>query len=136
MQVSDMPQFENRTQVLTCDPDQTVYEAVVSMSYRGCGAIVVTKDDKLVGIFTERDLLGRVVAHGRDIESTKVSDVMSSNIETAKPHDSVSLCMGRMNHGGYRHMPVTDKDDNLIGILSQRDFISYTMDNLTSKIKE
>ena len=135
MQISDMPQFENRTQVLTCDPDQTVYEAVVSMSYRGCGAIVVTKADKLMGIFTERDLLGRVVAHGRDIESTKISDVMSSNIETAKPHDSVFLCMGRMNHGGYRHMPVTDKDDKLIGILSQRDFISYTMDHLTEKIE-
>lgn len=134
MLISDMPQFENRTQVLTCEPELTVYEAVVSMSYRRCGAIAVTKEDKLIGIFTERDLLSRVVAHGRDIEDTKISDVMSSNIETATPHDSVSLCMGRMNHGGYRHMPVTDKDGNLIGMLSQRDFISYTMECLTERL--
>lgn len=134
MQISDMPEFQNRTQVLTCSPDDSVYEAVVAMTYRRCGAIAVTNDENLVGIFTERDLISRVVAQGRDVEATKVSDVMSTNIETAMSGDSIMLSMGRMNHGGFRHMPVVTDKGKLIGMLSQRDFIAYTMACLSGKI--
>lgn len=134
MHIEDMPQFQNRTQILTCAPDETVYGAVVAMTYRRCGAIAVTEKDKLVGIFTERDLLSRVVGQGRDVESTPIHKVMSANIETALPSDSASLCMGRMNHGGFRHMPVVDKTGKLIGMLSQRDFLSYTMSCLSDRI--
>ncbi|MEZ5815307.1 MAG: CBS domain-containing protein [Alphaproteobacteria bacterium] len=133
MKIADMPEFQNRIQVVTCSPDETIYDAVVTMTYKQCGAIAVTEKDKLVGIFTERDLLARVVGQGRDVENTKVSEVMSRNIETATPHDSVELCMGRMDHGRYRHMPVTDENGNLIGMLSQRDFIAYTIRTLKEK---
>ena len=64
MQIADMPEFQNRTKVLTCGPDETAYEAVVAMTYRHCGAVAVTEKDKLIGIFTERDLLARVVGQG------------------------------------------------------------------------
>lgn len=127
MNISEMSEFQNRTQVLTCGPNDTVYDAVVSMTYRRCGAIAVTEKEKLVGMFTERDLLARVVGQGRDVESTIIFEVMSSKIETAQPEDSISQCIGRMDHGGFRHMPVIDNEQNLIGMLSQRDFIAYSM---------
>lgn len=133
MKIADMAEFKNRTQVLTCSPTDTVYDAVVSMTYKHCGAVAVTEKEKLVGIFTERDLLARVVGQGRDVETTQVSEVMTRNIETATTHDSVTLCMGRMNHGRFRHIPVVDDGDKLLGILSQRDFIAYTMRTLTQK---
>lgn len=130
MRIADMPEFKNRKQVLTCNPTDTVYDAVVSMTYKHFGAIAVTDKDKLIGIFTERDLLVRVVGQGRDVETTKITDVMSTGIETASAHDSVILCMGRMNHGRFRHMPVIDDNNQLIGMLSQRDFIAFTMREL------
>jgi len=136
MQIADMPEFKNRTQVLTCSPDDSVYDAVVAMTYRRCGAIaIIDNKDKLAGIFTERDLLARVVGQGRDVESTKIEDVMSKNIETATINDSVTLCMGRMDHGRFRHIPVVDSENKLIGMLSQRDFIAHTMRELTSHLK-
>ena len=135
MRIADMPEFQNRTQVITCSPDDTVYDAVVSMTFKHCGAVAITVKDKLVGIFTERDLLARVVGQGKDVESVKLSDVMSKNVETTTMNDSALLCMGRMDHGRYRHMPVINDDGKLIGMLSQRDFISFTMRELTEKLK-
>ena len=128
MRIADLPEFKNRTKVLSCGPDETVYDAVVSMTHRRCGAIVVVdKKETLLGIFTERDLLARVVGQGRDVESTMVGDVMSTNIETATTQDSAVLCMGRMSHGRFRHLPVVDEDGHLIGMLSQGDFVAFTM---------
>ncbi len=128
MRIADLHEFKNRTKVLSCHPDETVYNAVVSMTHRRCGAIVVVDNDgKLLGIFTERDLLSRVVANGRDIETTQISDVMSTNLETVTPKDSVALTMGRMSHGRFRHVPVVDDAGVMLGILSQTDFVSYTV---------
>ena len=133
MQVADMPEFQNRKNVLTCGQDETIYDAVVSMTNKKCGAIAITEKDKLIGIFTERDLLSRVVAQGYDVETTKISEVMSKDVETARATDSALLCMGRMDHGRYRHMPVVDDQNNLVGMLSQRDFIAFTMRGLKEK---
>lgn len=136
MKIADMPEFQNRTRIIKCAPDETVYEAVVGMAYRHCGAVAVVEDEKLVGIFTERDLLARVVGQGRDVESTKISDVMSTNIETATSQDSIVLCMGRMDHGRFRHMPVVNDEGHLIGMLSQRDFIAHTMRELKETLEK
>ena len=135
MRIADMPEFQNRTQVVACTPDETVYDAVVAMTFKHCGAVAITEKDKLVGVFTERDLLARVVGQGKDVESVKISEVMTVNVETATPHDSALLCMGRMDHGRYRHMPVVDDAGKLVGMLSQRDFIAFTMRELKEKVK-
>ena len=112
IKIADLPQFNNRTQVLTCAPADTVYDAVVSMAFKNCGAIAVTEGDKLVGIFTERDLLARVVGQGRDVEVTNIAEVMS---------------MGRMSHGRFRHLPVIDDNGMLLGMLSQGDLVAYAL---------
>ena len=78
-------------------------------------------------------MLTRVVGQGRDVETTVVGDVMTGTVETAFTTDSASLCMGRMNHGRFRHMPVVDKEGNLAGMLSQRDFLSYAMREVFEK---
>ena len=63
MRIADMPEFQNRTQVLTCGPDDTVYDAVVSMTYKHCGAVAITIKDKLVGVFVgcENEVVGFAV---------------------------------------------------------------------------
>ena len=128
MRIAELPEFKNRTKVLGCSHDVTVYDAVVSMTYRRCGAIVVLDEaGKLAGMFTERDLLSRVVAQGCDVEDTLVSQAMTTNLETASPHDSVVLTMGRMSHGRFRHIPIVDDKGVLLGILSQTDFAAYTI---------
>ena len=137
MRICDLPEFINRTKLLTCAPDETVYGAVVSMANKHCGAIVVTEngkpESKMLGIFTERDLLSRVFAHGEDIETVKVSQFMTKNIETAGPTDSAILSMGRMSHGRFRHLPVLDEQGNLLGMFSQGDFMAFA---LREKLKE
>ncbi len=137
MRICDLPEFINRTKLLTCTPDETVYGAVVAMANKRCGAIVITDDGKpdgkLLGIFTERDLLGRVVAHGEDIETASVAIYMTKTIETASPKDSAVLSMGRMSHGRFRHLPVVDEQNNLLGMVSQGDFMAFA---LRDKLKE
>ena len=127
MKIADMPEFQNRSSVLTCEPGDSVLEAVVSMAHKSFGALAITKNNEIIGMFTERDLLTRVVGQGRDVETTKIADVMSTNIETATVHDSVELCMGRMDHGRFRHMPIVDEKGKLIGMLSQRDFLAHAV---------
>lgn len=132
MKISDMPEFKNRTKVLTCGPDETVYDAVVAMSQRHCGSIIVVdEDDNMIGIFTERDLLARVVANGCDIEKIAVGEVMSTNIETASSDASILLTMGRMHHGRFRHVPVVSDKGKLLGILSQNDFVAHSLRVMT-----
>lgn len=135
MQIIDMPEFKNRNTILSCDPDETIHSAVTAMAQKNCGSILVIKNNKLRGIFTERDLLLRVVANDYDVKKTKISEVMSKNLETAKTDDKVSDCLGRMSHGRFRHMPILDEKGKVTGMLSQRDFVAYTMSDILNRAK-
>ena len=127
MRISDMPEFRDKTQVLTFDHTAMISEAVDAMAKKNYGAVLITKDSKLTGIFTERDLLRRVAAGRIDIEKTPLKDVMSTNLRTAKINDEVSGSLRRMSQGRFRHMPVVDENGELKGLLSQGDFVAFTM---------
>ena len=127
MRISDMPEFRDKSHILSFEKDIKIAEAVDQMSQRNYGAVLITDQGKLCGIFTERDLLRRVAASRIDIEKTPISEVMTSNLKTAKVDDMVSDCLRRMSQGRFRHMPVIEKDGTLRGMLSQGDFVAYTM---------
>lgn len=127
MLISDMPEFKDKTQVMTFDKSTLIGAAVDSMAEKNYGAILVTDQGKLCGVFTERDLLRRVAASRLDIDKIKLADVMTSNMKTAKINDQVSDCLRRMSQGRFRHMPIVDEQGNLKGMLSQGDFVAYTM---------
>lgn len=107
-------------ELVTFAPTNTVREAVKEMTARRIGAAMVVDNDKLVGIFTERDVLTRVVAAERDAAATTLAEVMTANPDTIKASDAVVLALEIMNKRGYRHLPVVE-GDKLVGIVSIRD---------------
>jgi len=95
----------------------SVLEAAQLMRERRIGAIVVTRGDKVVGIFTERDVLNRVVAVERDPSATTVGDVMSAPVAVCGPDTKCDECRAVMRQQRLRHLPVVE-DGKLIGMVS------------------
>lgn len=87
------------------------------------GSVVVRQGDRVVGIFTERDLLRRVVAVGREPAGTRLLEVMSAPVQTCRLGDSLSDCARRMSQGRIRHLVVVE-DGALLGLISLRDVLS------------
>ena len=117
--------------MVTFAPTATVREVVDAMAKRRFGAVPVVENERLVGIFSERDVLVRVVAARKDPETTSVGEVMTANPDTVKSSDSVLHALDLMNQRGYRHLPVVDGTE-LIGIVSIRDLyrsVKEQMDN-------
>lgn len=106
--------------LLTLDPNGTVRDAAERMADRGIGAAPVMNDGRLVGIFSERDLLKRVVAGGRDTGGTRLADVMTAKPVTVDASLAVVKALEIMLHSGFRHLPVM-RDGQPIGIISMRD---------------
>jgi CBS domain-containing protein len=112
--------------LLTVEPDVSVEDAVRSMNDRRVGAVLVLDGDRLVGVFTERDVL-RAVAHGLTPEEA-VGDWMTRGPETIEPDDTAEHAAVLMIHGGFRHLPVVDTG-KVVGILSIRDLMRSVLDD-------
>ena len=102
-----------------------VLEAVQLMSDRHIGCVLVVRDGKLKGIFTDRDVVSRVVAAGVDPAKTAVRRVMTTTPETLRPTDSIAFALNLMSLGGYRHIPLVDKSGVPVGIVSVKDIVGY-----------
>lgn len=105
--------------VVTIDQYRSVSESVGMMVDRGAGSIVVTGGGKVVGYFTERDLLVRVVGKKRDPATTLISDVMTKDLVRVDHGESCSFCLERMKENKIRHLLVY-KDNHFIGVISLR----------------
>src|SRR5262245_54991523 len=121
-------------EVITYEPTATVREVVKAMHKRRIGAVLVLEDGKLAGIFTERDVLNRVVAADRDPDTTTLADVMTRNPDTVKSSDAVTLALELMNSRGYRHLPVVDGGTTIAGIVSIRDLYRSVKEQMDSDI--
>lgn len=107
-------------ELLTAPASMMVAEAARLMKQRNVGAMMVVDGGKLVGMFTERDGLFRVVAAGLDGKTTPLSAVMTSNPRTVQPNRSFAQALSIMHEGRFRHLPVTE-DGRPIGMISVRD---------------
>ena len=103
--------------VHTIAPETTVLDAVGRMNEKGVGALLVTDGDQPVGMFTERDVLRRVVDVRRDPSSTKVAEVMSRELVVVHPEVTVEEAMAIMTERRCRHLPVI-QDDDIVGMVS------------------
>ena len=102
----------------------SVRTAATEMSRRHIAAVlVVDEDDALRGIFTERDVLDRVLMVGRNPDTTPLSDVMTHDPLTIAAHQTVRTAIAELKANGVRHLPVVD-GDRLVGIVSMRDFLA------------
>jgi CBS domain-containing protein len=98
-------------------PGATVLEAARLMNERHIGSVIVIEKDRLVGIFTERDVMRRVVAEGRDAAKTVLSDVMTSAVAVAAPHTTLDEIRRVIREKRIRHVPVV-ADDHVLGMIS------------------
>lgn len=104
------------------DSGDKVREAARRMAERNIGAAAVVDEGKLTGIFSERDLMSRVVAQGLNPDSTTVGDVMTRELVVIDPHADIDAALETMHSIGSRHLPVVD-DGKLVGMLSIRDLL-------------
>jgi CBS domain-containing protein len=116
------------TPPLAVDASRTVADAVAALRRRNVGCLLVTRAGKLVGIFTERDLLKRVLAPGQPLD-TPLETVMTPDPVTVGPRDAVKVAVKRMEKGGYRHLPVVDAANRPVGILSARKVVAYLVEH-------
>ncbi len=108
--------------VATIEAGSTVLDAARLMNERRIGALVVTSGEKVVGIFTERDILNRVVAAERPPAQTSVKEVMSAPVAVCRRETTEAECRTVMRGNRIRHLPVVE-DDRLVGIISIGDII-------------
>ncbi len=113
------------TPAVCVSPQTSVAEAVSAMKEKGIGGILVQDNERLVGIFTERDLLNKLIGSGRDLEQTPVADVMTADPEALPVDADIAFALSMMGEGGYRRIPLVDEDDRPVGILSVKHIISY-----------
>ena len=108
--------------VWSVHPDETVLDAIKMLAEKDIGALIVIKDDKPVGIFTERDYARNVYLKGKSSLDTAVRDVMVSPVICVKPDQTVDECMALMTAKRFRHLPIMDGDE-LVGMVSIGDLV-------------
>jgi len=117
---------------LIVKPDSTIKEAVELMIKHGHGSVLVVDNEELVGIFTERDLLKRVVSKGLEADSVNISKVMTKKVQTLKETDSIAFALNRMSIHSIRHIPIMRKKIP-VGIISVRGMLKYLAEHTLEK---
>ena len=112
--------------VWTIGPDATVYEALELRAAKNVGALVVTEDNRVCGIVSERDYARKIVLEKRDSHHTRVVDIMTAEVRTVTKDESVADCMEAITEHHIRHLPVVE-DYRLIGIVSVGDVVKTVM---------
>ena len=115
-------------------PSATVFDVAALMSKARVGCIPVLEGDRLVGVFSERDLMTRVVVEGVDVRSTPVSTVMTREVITASLDDRVELCLDKMRSCGCRHLPVV-AEGRVIAMISMRDLMRDEIEEQVEEIR-
>lgn len=112
--------------LITINQNCSVFDAAVLMAENHVGSLIVENDGALAGIFTERDLLSRVVASGLDYKKTKIEEVMTSNVIGLESSKSLCHALHLMHRHSFRHVSVFE-NGNVIGIISARDALGIEM---------
>jgi CBS domain-containing protein len=110
--------------VWSISPDATVFEAIQLLADKNIGAVLVTENDKLVGIISERDYTRKVVLKGKSSKTTAVREILSSRVIHVSPSQTVEDCMRLMTDHHIRHLPVLD-GDRVVGIVSIGDLVNW-----------
>ncbi len=130
------PILQRRSPVVhLCAPEQTVAEAVSIMAAERIGVVPVTSANRLVGIFSERDLLRRVLALGKDPEKTLLEEVMTPEPVTASPAEDRQSAIQKMQSVGCRHLPIV-VNDAVIDMLSMRDLLAVELEDREAEIEQ
>ena len=116
-------------------PDETAREAARRMAENCCGSVLVMENDRMLGILTERDVLVRVVAEGRDPDRTPVREAMTTDVQTIGAEEPVEEAIRRMDEGRFRHLPVVE-GERVLGVLSARDIPILDLGRMAEELDE
>ena len=123
------------TNVIHVAPETTVLDAANVMNETGIGGVVVLENSRLVGIFTERDIMRRVVAARRDPSTTLVSDVMTTEPMTITADVKIAVCRAMMSTRRIRHLPVLH-DGGLVGMVTSGDILAFEVAEAEAQIEQ
>lgn len=115
---------KNIKEIISAKPDTMVIEALEIMAKYNIGVLVVLDNEKLVGIFSERDYARKGIINGRKAKSTPMTEVMTANVITVTPEMNIKDCMEIMSERKFRHLPVMNEDEKVVGVLSVGDIVS------------
>ncbi|MEO9901302.1 CBS domain-containing protein [Nisaea sp.] len=130
-----VPDVVSKQDLSSLSPNETVLAAAKLMTRRKIGALLILDDEKLVGILSERDIAGRLVAEEKAPGETRIAEIMTPKPETIGPKASVMDALQRMQEGGFRHLPV-EEDSKIIGMVSIRDIYAAVREDLEEAVLE
>ncbi len=137
MKIKDKPDFITKPKPVTFAPDDSVRAALDVMCEKNIGSIIVVHpDQKVAGIVTERDMMIRMLGQNRNPDTTKISDIMSTNIRAANEDDNLVDWMHTMSSERFRHLPVVDAQGRLVNMMSQGDFVAHTFPDLYEALRQ
>jgi CBS domain-containing protein len=111
-----------------------VTEALELMQKKEVACILVTKESKLIGILTERDILTKAIGKGKDLSNMRVEDIMTPDPESFEPDDSVAFVINAMDLGGFRHIPVVDEQNHPLAVVSVKDVIGFIAEHFSQEV--
>jgi CBS domain-containing protein len=114
------------TEIFSVPPSASVFEAIELMDSKNVGALIVMENDQLVGMISERDYTRKIVLRGKRSRETLVSEIMSTELTVAHPHEPVEQCLRLMTEKRIRHLPVMD-GEKLRGVISIGDLVKFVI---------
>jgi CBS domain-containing protein len=120
--IRDLPALGS---VVACVRNATVRQAIEAMQQQRIGYVLVVEQDRLLGIFTERDVLTKVAGHDVDIDRVQVGELMTPNPECLGADDELVYALNQMSIGGYRHIPLLDDAGHPTGVVAMRHIVDY-----------
>jgi CBS domain-containing protein len=139
--ISELLKQRPQATIYAVPPEASVFDAIKLLAEKGVGAVMVMEDDKLCGIFSERDYTRKIALLGKNSRETKVRDIMTANVLYVTPTHRTRQCMALMSEKNIRHLPVLE-NGKVVGMLSIRDLMNdiiadheYTIAQLESYIR-
>lgn len=121
--------------VFTISPNITVFDALKILAEKNIGALVVTKNEKIVGIFSERDYARKIILKGKSSIVTTVNELMTTDVLYVSPADSIDDCIDLMSEKHIRHLPVIE-NEKLIAVISIGDVVKHIIKHQKFQIRE
>ena len=126
MKVKDILRVKGNT-ILSVAPDTIIFDALYLMGEKNVGALLVMENKKLVGIFSERDYARKIILKGRTSLDTQVSEIMTEEVITVCPEETIGECMMLMSQRRIRHLPVL-QSNKVVGVISIGDVVKYIIE--------
>ena len=130
-----LEQVLRNRRLLTAHPGDLVLDVIQRMTAARVGAVTILDGERLVGVFSERDLMTRVVVAGRNAESTRIDEVMTRDVVTAELDEGRDACLEKMQRAGCRHLPVL-AHGHVIAMISIRDLLWDEIEEQVEEIRQ